>query len=116
MNKKLVRRNSTHSESDRSGERGQGRLKFLMVMLVLFAIGYSLYLYVPIAYDGYVLKDYMQHEVDVAGASGFVKNSVQTGPSKSRKGYNVSADVEIDPAKVDRRFEVKGVYTPQHQV
>jgi hypothetical protein len=115
MNKKLVRRNSRQFGSDRSGERGQGRLKFLIVMLVLFAIGYSLYLYVPIAYDGYVLKDYMQHEVDVAAAAGYDENWLKTQLTKSGKEYNLPENVEIVPARADGRWQLTVKYTRQIQ-
>jgi hypothetical protein len=116
MNKKLVRRNSRQSGSDRSGERGQGRLKFLMIMLVLFAIGYGLYLYVPIAYDAYVLKDFMQHEVDVAAASGYDENWLKTQLTKSEKEYNVPVNAEIVPARAEGRWQLTIRYTRQIQI
>ena len=115
MNKKLVRRNSRQFGSDRSGERGQGRLKFLIVMLVLISIGYSLYLYVPIAYDGYVLKDYMQHEVDVAAASGYDENWLKTQLTKSGKDYNIPVNAEIVPARAEGRWQLTVKYTRQIQ-
>jgi hypothetical protein len=115
MNKKLVRRNSRQDGSDRTGERGQGRLRFLIVMLVLFAIGYSLYLYVPIAYDAYVLKDYMQHEVDVAAASGYDENWLKTQVSKSAKEYNLPVNAEIVPARAESRWQLTIKYTRQIQ-
>ncbi len=71
-------------------------------MLVLFAIGYSLYLYVPIAYDGYVLKDYMQHEVDVAAAAGYDENWLKTQLTKSGKEGQIHAS-----NSVSRRVRVR---------
>ena len=85
-------------------------------MLVLFAIGYSLYLYVPIAYDGYVLKDYMQHEVDVAAAAGYDENWLKTQLTKSGKEYNLPVDAVIVPARTESRWRLTVKYTRQIQV
>ena len=82
-------------------------------MLVLFAIGYSLYLYVPIAYDGYVLKDYMQHEVDVAAAAGYDENWLKTQLTKSGKEYNIPVNAEIVPARAEGRWQLTVKYTRQ---
>ena len=54
----------------RSGERGSARLKFLIVMAILGAVAYAGYLYIPVAYQAYLFKDLMQHNVDVAAALG----------------------------------------------
>ena len=50
----------------RHGERGEGRLKFLLILAVLALIGYSCYQYVPVAVRAYQLKDVMQQTVNTA--------------------------------------------------
>ncbi|HKS29340.1 MAG TPA: hypothetical protein VJS44_16035 [Pyrinomonadaceae bacterium] len=50
----------------RQGERGEGRLKFLIVLAVLAVVAYSAYQYVPVAIQGYQLKDVMQQTVNTA--------------------------------------------------
>ena len=115
MNKKRIRRDSRQSGRDRSGERGEGRLKFLIVMLVLISVGYSLYLYVPVAYDAYVIKDYMQHEVDVAAASGYDENWLKTQVTKSGKEYNIPVNAVIVPARTEGRWQLTVKYTRQIQ-
>ena len=54
----------------KSNERGSARLKFLLVLIIIGVVAYAAYLYVPVAYQAYLFKDYMQHSVDVASASG----------------------------------------------
>ena len=49
----------------RSSERGAARLKLLIFLLVATAIGYGLYLYVPVAYKAYVFKDFPLSNGDV---------------------------------------------------
>jgi hypothetical protein len=55
---------------DHRGERGGTRLKFLIVVILLAAVAYSGYNYIPVAYQAYLLKDYMQTTVDKAAALG----------------------------------------------
>ena len=50
----------------RHGERGEGRLKFLVVIAILAVIAYSAYQYVPVAIQSYQLKDVMQQTVNTA--------------------------------------------------
>ena len=50
----------------RHGERGEGRLKLLIVLAILAVIGYSAYQYVPVAIQAYQFKDVMQQTVNTA--------------------------------------------------
>ena len=52
--------------SHRYGERGEGRLKLLVVVAVLAIVGYSAYQYVPVAIKAYQFKDVMQQTVNTA--------------------------------------------------
>ena len=53
-------------DATRANERGGARLKFILVMAVIFAGSYIAYMFLPVAYNAYEWKDLMQHKVDVA--------------------------------------------------
>jgi len=95
----------------RSSERGAARLKLLIFLLVAAAIGYGLYLYVPVAYQSYLFKDWMQHNVDVASASGYQPTWVNDQLRKSLPEYDVPPEAIITPAIRDNRVEVRVQYT-----
>lgn len=50
----------------RPGERGEGRLKFLVVVAILALVAYCAYQYVPVAVQAYQFKDIMQQTVNTA--------------------------------------------------
>ena len=52
------------------GERGAGRLNFLIVVVVLAAAAYVAYQFVPVVMRASTYKVYMQDTVDRASASG----------------------------------------------
>ena len=54
-----------HARS-RSGERGEGRVKFLIVVAILGLVGYCAYQYVPVTVQAYQFKDVMQQTVNAA--------------------------------------------------
>ena len=95
----------------RSSERGAARLKLLIFLLVVGAIGYIGYLYVPIAYQAYLFKDWMQHTVDVASASGYQPVWVSDQLKKGLPEYEIPPDALITPATRDNRIEVRVQYT-----
>jgi hypothetical protein len=95
----------------RSSERGAARLKLLIFLLVAAAIGYGLYLYVPVDYQAYLFKDWMQHSVDVASASGYQPTWVNDQLRKSLPEYDVPPEAIITPAIRDNRVEVRVQYT-----
>jgi hypothetical protein len=94
-----------------SSERGSASLKFLLVLLVLGAIAYVAYLYVPVAYQAQTFKDYMQHQVDVASASGYPPSWVGDQLTKGLTEYGVPADAVILPTTRDNRVEVRVQFT-----
>jgi len=95
----------------RSSERGAARLKLLIFLLVVGAIGYAGYLYIPVAYQAYLFKDWMQHTVDVASASGYQPTWVNDQLKKSLPEYDVPPEALITPATRDNRVEVRVQYT-----
>ena len=95
----------------RSSERGAARLKLLIFLLVVGAIGYIGYLYVPVAYQAYLFKDWMQHTVDVAIAAGYQPAWVNDQLKKSLPEYDIPPEAVITPVTRDNRIEVRVQYT-----
>lgn len=91
----------------RTTERGSARLKFLVVIAVIGVIAYAGYLYIPVAYQAYLLKDLMQHNVDVAATQGYPASWVKDQLTKAGKEYGVPPDAVIDPKQNDNRVEVR---------
>ena len=98
---------SDWNHSARPGELGGARLKFLIVILVLALLGYIGYLYIPIAYQAYLFKDVMQHNVDVAATQGYQPGWVSEQLTKSAREYEVPANAVITPTSKDNRIEVR---------
>jgi hypothetical protein len=95
----------------RKSERGSARLKFLLVVIVIAAIAYAGYLYVPVAYSAYLFKDLMQQKVNTAAAMGHPPGWVKDQLVKSAPEYDVPAEAEILPALKDGRMEVHVQFT-----
>ena len=89
-----------------SSESGEGRLKLMIVLVILAAVAIFLYNYAPVAYNAYLFKDYMQHEVDVAAASGYDETWLKTQVTKSAAEYQVPANAEVLPRKFESRLEL----------
>src|SRR6266853_3712289 len=94
-----------------SSERGGARLKFLIVATILGLVAYSSYVFLPVAYDAYLYKDLMQHNVDVASASGYPPTWVKDQLSKSAGEYNVPPDAVITASQADNRVVVRVQFT-----
>ena len=94
-----------------SSERGGARLKFLIVAAILGLVAYSSYVFIPVAYDAYLYKDLMQHDVDVASASGYPATWVKDQLTKSASEYNVPPDAVITASVADNRVIVRVQFT-----
>jgi anaerobic selenocysteine-containing dehydrogenase len=92
--------------NERTTERGSARLKFILVMAVIGVVAYMGYMYLPVAYQAYIFKDLMQHDVDVASSQGYPVSWVKDQLVKSAPEYGVPADAVITPAQRDNRIEV----------
>jgi hypothetical protein len=95
----------------RANERGGARLKFILVMAAICALGYAGYLYLPVAYDAYVLKDLMQHKVDVAATQGYPAKWVDDQLKKSAEEYGIPPEAEITASPLDQRIQVHVQFT-----
>jgi hypothetical protein len=96
---------------NRQGERGGARLKFVIVIVVIAAVAYAGYLYMPIAYDAYYFKDVMQNKVDMAVTQGYETVWVRDQLVKSLPEYHVPPDALITPTAKDNRVEVRVQFT-----
>ena len=95
----------------RNNERGDARLKFLVIVLVLGAVAYAGYQYVPVAYNAYLFKDLMQQKVDAAAALGHQPAWVTEQLTKSAPEYDVPLNANIESTKVNQRVEVRVQFT-----
>lgn len=99
------------SGRSRHGEQGGARLKFLIVVLVVGAVAYTGYLYVPVAYQAYYLKDLMQHDVDVASTQGYPVSWVTDQLRKAAVEYHIPPNAIITPSQADNRVIVRVQFT-----
>ena len=99
------------SNPSKPSERGSAQVKFVLVMALLIATAYVGYLYVPVAYQAYVLKDAMQHQVDQASAMAYPPSWVQEQLIKNAPEYGLPADAIITPVQQDNRMEVRIQFT-----
>jgi hypothetical protein len=95
----------------RSNERGSARLKFLLVMIIIAAVAYGSYVFIPVAYQAYLFKDLMQHDVDVAASQGYKPSWVGEQLTKSLPEYEIPQDAIITPTQLDNRIAVRVQYT-----
>ena len=98
-------------DMQRSNERGSARLKFLLVIFILAAVGYAGYLYVPIAYHAHLFQDLMQHDADVAASNGYQPTWVSDQLKKSLVEYDIPTDAVITSVQRDGRIEVRVQYS-----
>lgn len=96
---------------NRKSEVGSARLKFLLVVIIIAAVAYVGYLYVPVAYNAYLFKDLMQQKVNTAAAMGHPANWVRDQLVQSAPEYDVPADAQILPTLKDGRVEIQVQYT-----
>ncbi|HEX8773614.1 MAG TPA: hypothetical protein VF735_08375 [Pyrinomonadaceae bacterium] len=94
----------------RIGERGGTRLKFLIVIIVLAVVAYCGYQYIPIAYQAYLFKDYMQQTVDKAVGTGQNVAWVETQLREGSKPYGLT-NPEVKASMRDGRMEARVRFT-----
>ncbi|MFN2498186.1 MAG: hypothetical protein ABR557_03775 [Pyrinomonadaceae bacterium] len=99
------------NRNERTSERGGARLKFILVMAVICVVAYLGYMYIPVAYQAYLFKDLMQHNVDVASSQGYAPTWVRDQLVKAAPEYGVPPDAAIEPVQRDNRIEVTVRYT-----
>ncbi len=95
----------------RRSEQGSARLKFLIFVVVIGAVVYAGYMYVPVAYNAYLFKDLMQQKANAAVALGYPPTWVKEQLVRSAAEYKIPTDVEITPTVLDKRMEVRAQYS-----
>ncbi|HEY7786050.1 MAG TPA: hypothetical protein VIB00_15060 [Pyrinomonadaceae bacterium] len=98
-------------DQTRTNELGGATLKFVIVMAIIGAIAFAGYKFVPVAYQSYLFKDLMQHNVDVAATQGYQPQWVRDQLFKSLPEYNIPQTAMITPVARDNRIEVTVQYT-----
>jgi len=61
-------------------------------MIIIAAVAYGGYEFVPVAYQAYLFKDLMQHDVDVAATQGYKPSWVGEQLTKSLPEYEIPQD------------------------
>ncbi len=97
--------------TERATERGSARLKFILVIVIIAIVAYAGYLFVPVAYQAYLFKDLMQHNVDVSSTQGYDPAWVKNQLTKSGPEYDVPADAVIMASQRDNRMEARVQFT-----
>ena len=99
------------NNTSKATERGSARLKFILVVAIIALIVYAGYLFIPVAYQAYLLKDLMQHDVDAAAAMGHPPSWVKDQLVKSAPDYGIPADAVITSTQQDNRVEARVQFT-----
>lgn len=88
----------------RRSERGAARLKFIIVLVVVALLGYMALQYIPVAYQSYTFKKFMDESADKAAAASMPSeekgNWLETELRNRAKEYSVPPD-----AKITRNFQ-----------
>jgi hypothetical protein len=96
-------------------ERGSARLKFIVVLAVVALVGYMGFQYVPVAYQSYFFKKYMDENADKAAA--LTLSADQKGPwienqlRSSAKDYGVPPDAKITQTFLNNQLVVTVTFT-----
>jgi hypothetical protein len=98
-------------QMQRSGERGNASLKFVIVMAILGMSAYAGYLYIPVAYQANLFKDVMQHNADVGAAQGYAPSWVSDQLKKNAPEYEIPENAVFTSALRDNRLEVRVQYS-----
>jgi len=80
-------------------------------MIIIAAVAYGGYVFIPVAYQAYLFKDLMQHDVDVAATQGYKPSWVSEQLTKSLPEYEIPQDAIITPTQLDNRIAVRVQFT-----
>ncbi len=95
------------NQISRASERGSARLKFILAVAIIGLIVYAGYLFIPVAYQAYLLKDLMQHDVDAAVAMGHPPSWVKDQLVRSGPDYGMPADAVVTSTQQENRIEAR---------
>jgi hypothetical protein len=96
----------------RRGEHGGARFNFVVVVIVIGLAVYSAYNYVPVAYNAYLYKDFMQETVNKAAYPPVKSNDwVAQQLRAAAKEYNLPDDAEFKVQNEDGRIAARVTWT-----
>jgi len=101
------------NRTQHQNQAGSARLKFIIVIGVIGCGVFVAYKVVPIAYQAYLFKDFMQNRVELAAAQGHEATWVGDQLAKSLPDYGIPHDALITPANRNGRIEVRVQFTQQ---
>ncbi|MDT4898323.1 MAG: hypothetical protein QOH25_3400 [Acidobacteriota bacterium] len=101
----------------RHNEQGTARLKFIIVLVVVALVGYMGFQYIPVAYQSYTFKKFMDESADKAAASAlpaeqkgsWLENELRT----NAKDYGVPPDAKMTHIFQNNRMEITVTFTRQ---
>ncbi|MDQ1560079.1 MAG: hypothetical protein QOD32_3139 [Pyrinomonadaceae bacterium] len=95
----------------RTTERGNSRLNFLIVIVVIAAVAYAGYQYVPVAYQASQLKVFMQDTVNNAVITDKDARWADDQLRRNLTSYGAPPDARINVANSAGRIEAHVEYT-----
>ncbi len=101
----------SHFGTRRTTERGSARLNFLILMVVIAAVAYAGYQYVPVAYQASQLKVFMQDTVNNAVVTDKDARWAEDQLRRSLTSYGVPPDARVTVANRESRIEAHVEYT-----
>jgi hypothetical protein len=99
------------SGSDRRGERGGARLKFLVTIAILAAVAYAGYQYVPVKIKAYQFQVLMDDTVNKAVATGQGEDWIKTQLKGNFADYDVPPDAKITTERREGRMTARVQFT-----
>lgn len=105
------------ARADRRGECGAARLKFIIVLVIVLIVGYMGIQYIPVAYQSYTFKKFMNESADKAAAlsvpseekGSWLENELRT----KGKDYSVPPDAKITRIFQNNQMQVTVQFTRQ---
>ena len=101
-----MKRSLGRPHAHRRGERGAARLKFIIVLVVIAAVGYMAFQYVPVAYQASRYKSRMQDVVTEAAAAGKGVEWVKSQLEATAADDGLPKDAKIVPTVQGGRVTV----------
>ena len=101
----------SHFGARRTTERGSSRLNFLILMVVIAAVAYAGYQYVPVAYQASQLKVFMQDTVNNAVVTDKDARWAEDQLRRSLASYGAPPDAVVTVANRESRLEAHVAYT-----
>ena len=102
---------------ERHKERGAARLKFIVVLVIVALVAYMGFQYIPVAYQSYTFKKFMDESADKAAAS--TLPTEQKGPwletelRSKAKDYGVPPDAKMSHTFQNNQMQVTVTFTRQ---